>query len=107
VTQPSLTAVFGAGATQNATDLIIKKADLPGLTASANNTAESLLAGIILKAETDLTTTARDADPDRNIAIEPGFDSIAYRGTTAYYQAQRQITLQKVNTSAAIDPDDY
>lgn len=107
MTQPTLAAVFGANATQTATDLIIKKADLPGLTPSATNTAESLFAGILLRAEVDLTTTAREADPDRNIAIEPGFDSIAYRGTTAYYQSQRQITLQKPNTSAAIDPDDY
>ncbi len=105
--QPTLTAVFGAGATQTLTTVTILKADLPGLTASETNTAESLLAGIILRAETDLTTTARDADPDRNIAIEAGFDSVAYRGATAYYQSQRNITLQKVNTSAAIDPDDY
>jgi hypothetical protein len=105
--EPSLIEVFGAGATQSATTITILKSDLPGLTASPTNTAESLLAGIILKAATALTTTARDANPDQSIAIEQGFDQVAYRGTTAYYQSARTITLQKVNTSATIDPDDY
>jgi hypothetical protein len=105
--EPTLIDVFGAGATQTATAITILKADLPSLTASASNTAESLLAGIILKAGTALTTTARDANPDQSIAIEQGFDQVAYRGTTAYYQSARTITLQKINTSATIDPDDY
>jgi hypothetical protein len=105
--EPTLIELFGAGATQSATAITILKADLPGLTASATNTAESLLAGIILKAGTALTTTARDANPDQSIAIEQGFDQVAYRGTTAYYQSARTITLQKINTSATIDPDDY
>lgn len=107
MSEPTLIEVFGAGATQTATALTISKADLTGLTASATNSAESLLAGIILKAGTALTTTARDSNPDQSIAIEQGFDQVAYRGTTAYYQSARTLTLQKINTSAAIDPDDY
>jgi hypothetical protein len=105
--EPTLVEIFGAGATQSATAITILKADLPGLTASATNTAESLFAGILLKAESNLTTAARDTNPDRSIAIEQGFDQVAYRGTTAYYQSARTITLQKINTSASIDPDDY
>jgi hypothetical protein len=104
---PTLVEIFGAGASQSATAITILKADLPGLTASATNTGESLLAGIILKAAINLTPTNRDNNPDQSIAIETGFDQIAYRGTTAYYQAARNITLQKTNTSAIIDPDDY
>jgi hypothetical protein len=105
--EPTLIEVFGAGATQTATAITILKADLSGLTASSTNTAESLLAAILLKAEAALTPTARDANPDQSIAIEQGFDQVAYRGITAYYQSARTITLQKINTSAAIDPDDY
>jgi hypothetical protein len=105
--EPTLIELFGAGATQSATAITILKADLPGLTASPTNTAESLLAGIILKAGTALTTTARDANPDQSIAIEQGFDQVAYRGTNACYQSARTITLQKLNTLASIDPDDY
>jgi hypothetical protein len=105
--EPTLIEVFGAGATQTATTVTILKADLPGLTASAANTAESLLAGIVIKAGATLTVASRTANPDQSIAIEQGFDQIAYRGNTAYYQASRTVTLQKLNTSAAIDPDDY
>jgi hypothetical protein len=105
--EPTLIQVFGASATQTATTLTIAKADLTGLTASATNTAESLLVAILLKAQTQLTTTNRDANPDQSVAIETGFDQIAYRGTTAYYQSARTITMQKLNVSAAIDPDDY
>jgi hypothetical protein len=91
----------------NKSAITILKADLPGLTPSATNTAESILAGIILKAGTPLTTTARDTNPDQSITIEQGFDQVTYRGTTAYYQSARTVTLQKLNTSATIDPDDY
>lgn len=71
--EPTLVDVFGANATQNATDLVIKKADLAalGLTASAANTAESLLISIILKAAAVLTEVNRLTDTtNRNIAIE-------------------------------------
>jgi hypothetical protein len=105
--EPTLIEVFGAGATQTATSITILKADLTGLTPSATNTAESLFAGIVIKAGAALTTTNRDSNPDQSIAIEQGFDQLAYRGSTAYYQSARTITLQKLNTSAAIDPDDY
>lgn len=105
--EPTLQEIFGSSATQTTTTITIAKSDLTGLTASATNTAESLFAAIVLKAGNALTTTARDANPDQSIAIEQGFDQVAYRGTTAYYQSARTVTLQKVNTSATIDPDDY
>jgi hypothetical protein len=62
--EPLLTAVFGANATQTSTDLVIKKSDLTsvGLTADANNSAESLLVAINLKAQTALTESARDTN---------------------------------------------
>jgi hypothetical protein len=46
----SLSQLFGEGATQTPNTLSISKAGLVGLTASANNTAESLLVGILLTA---------------------------------------------------------
>lgn len=105
--EPTLISVFGANAVQTATTLTITKADLTGLTASANNTGESLLAAIVITAQTNLTTANRDTNPDQNIAIEQGYDQIAYRGTTAYYQATRTLTLQKINTTPALNPNDY
>ena len=105
--EATLIEIFGAGATQTATSITILKASLPTLTPIATNTAESLLAGILLQAKTTLTTTRRDSDTSQGIAIESGYDSLAYRGATAYYQAALSITLQKINSSTVIDADDY
>lgn len=44
---PNFQAFFGFNAAQTATSLIINKSDLTGLTPLTNNTAESLLVGII------------------------------------------------------------
>jgi hypothetical protein len=109
VTKPTLIEVFGANATQTATDIIIKKADLVavGLTPSANNTAESLAMAILLKNKVNLSTTNRTSNPDQSVAIEEGYAQIANRGTIQYYQSSFTVTAQKVNTTAAIDPDDY
>jgi hypothetical protein len=69
--EPSLTAIFGANATQSATELVISKADLAlvGLTASANNSPESLLTAVVKKAELTLTPTNQDTNPDQSIVI--------------------------------------
>lgn len=105
--EPTLVQVFGAGAVQTATAITIQKADLPTLTPSATNTAESLLAGILLKAQPTLTVAARTSNPDQSIAIETGFDQLAYRGSDPYYQSALNVTLQKSNEAATIDADNY
>ena len=71
--EPTLVSVFGPNATQNATDIVIKKADLvaAGLTPGATNTAESLLASIFIFAANNLTEANRFTDQvNRNIGIE-------------------------------------
>ncbi|BAY10639.1 hypothetical protein [Calothrix sp. NIES-2098] len=45
----SLAQCFGESATQSIDSLVITKSELPGLTPDANNTAESLVIGILLK----------------------------------------------------------
>lgn len=45
----TLQQLFGANATQDNQSLVIRKSDLPGLTPSVNNTAESLLVAILLQ----------------------------------------------------------
>ncbi len=109
MTEPTLTQVFGAGATQTATTITITKADLPGLTASASNRAESLLIGILLKASVALNRTAFDADTDQNLYVETGYPSFAIRGTAnAQYRVdQLAVNLAKLDTAGTIDPDDY
>lgn len=60
----SLTAVFGAGATQTATILTITKADLTGLTASATNNPDSIMVALLNKLTTAYAQSVRDANKD-------------------------------------------
>ncbi|MBW4571603.1 MAG: hypothetical protein KME31_27375 [Tolypothrix carrinoi HA7290-LM1] len=107
--EPTLTQVFGAGATQTATTITIAKADLPGLTASATNRGESLLAGILLKAKTGLLKTTFETELDQSIYIEAGYPTFTFRGanTDSYRVDQLTVNFAKIDTSAIIDPDDY
>jgi hypothetical protein len=110
--EPTITAVFGAGASQTATTITITKSDLvsTGLTASASNTAESLLAAIVLKAKEALTQTAFTTNIDQSITVEPGFNSIVQRAGTngvavEYRQFQYNIGFHKLD-NLVLDPDD-
>jgi hypothetical protein len=107
--EPSLVALFGAGAVQDATSLTIDKADLVavGLTASANNSAEALFTAIMKTASATLTPENQDLNPDQSITIEDGFPSIIQRNNQNYRQNTKTISFQKVDTQSEIDPDDY
>lgn len=109
MSEPTLQEIFGANATQSATTITIDKANLTGLVASATNRAESLFAALIATAATNMTTTARESNPDRSIAIENGFDRIVYRGSpqVAYAETSRTVTFHKLNPAAGISPMDY
>ncbi|BAT56384.1 hypothetical protein NOS3756_53890 [Nostoc sp. NIES-3756] len=107
--EPLLTTVFGAGATQTSTTITINKADLPGLTAAANNKAESLFVGLMLRAQIGLSKTNFDADLDQSIYIDQGFPNFTFRGTNndSYRVDQLTVNLAKPDTNGTIDPDDY
>lgn len=107
--EPTLTQVFGTNATQSATTVTITKADLTGLTASASNTAESLLIAILLKVQTYLTQTNFDANIDQSVVVANGFPSLTTRGVnnTSYRVDQLNVNFAKLDTAATVDPDDY
>jgi hypothetical protein len=107
--EPTLAEVFGANATQTSTTITITKADLPGLTASANNTAESLLTALLLKAQSNLSQTNFDANLDQSIYISDGFPTFAFRGTNndQYRVDQLTVNFAKPDTGSTIDPNDY
>lgn len=108
--EPTLTQIFGAGAAQNSTTLTISKADLTGLTASANNSAESLFVALLLKAKDYLTTANYDANTDQSVTIvtpDFGAQSLVTRNNTQYRQYVQTVNLYKVDNSSAIDPDDF
>jgi hypothetical protein len=108
--EPLFTDIFGAGATQTATTIVILKADL-AMTAAAINRGEQCFAAICKKAATNLTSTNFSANPDQSVSIAPGFDSLAYRqnGTVQETLLQTQLTINfaKVQPTSGITPDDY
>ncbi|MEH2322049.1 MAG: hypothetical protein V7K32_00300 [Nostoc sp.] len=107
--KPTLAQIFGANATQDAATLTIHKADLPRLTASASNTAESLLTGILLLVQLQLLKSNFDTNLEQSIYIESGFPAFTFRGNNnaSYRVDSLTISLAKPDTSAIIDPDDY
>lgn len=107
--EPTLVQIFGANATQTDSELIIKKAALQtvGLTPSATNTAESLLVAILLVAKSNLTATNQESNPEQSITIEDSFESLVNRNNQSYRQKTISISLEKLDNSSGIDPDDY
>jgi hypothetical protein len=109
--EPTLIQVFGANAVQDATTLTITKADLAsaGLTASANNTAESLIIAMLLKSKTYLSEENRDLNIDQSVTIADGLTpSTASRNNQIYLRNSLSIEIDKLLDGATnIDPDDY
>lgn len=110
--EPTLTQVFGAGAIQDATTLTIAKADLSavGLTASATNTPESLFVALLLLAKNQLSTANQELNVEQSITLsEQDFDfqTLVTRNNQTYRQSTYTVRLQRLDTTATIDPDDY
>lgn len=106
---PTLTEVFGAGASQTATTITISKADLPTLTASSTNTAQQLLVAILLKARQVLTPANRDTNPDIKATIDYGGQTIFPIANSSDLDRQDSytVTLHKTVPSVQVDADDY
>ncbi|MDZ8083197.1 MAG: hypothetical protein RMZ69_23835 [Nostoc sp. ChiQUE01a] len=105
--EPTLQQVLGANATQDATTITIVKADLTGLTASANNTAESLVTGIILKASGYLNSTNQATNTDIQITIEDSnFPQVVTRNNTQYRQTTYNVNFQSAD-NYTLDPDNF
>jgi hypothetical protein len=105
--EPTLQQLFGANCTQDFSYLTISKQDIPGLTANSENTAESLLVGLVLLAGQYLTETNQETNPDIQVTITKGFDSLITRNNTNYRQYQYTIEMQKVDTATSINPADF
>ncbi|QLE59269.1 hypothetical protein [Nostoc sp. TCL26-01] len=112
--QPTLTDIFGQGATQNGTTLTILKSDLvdAGLTVNSSNSAESLLVAILKKASASLTSENRDSSIDQSVYVDvenqPSFATRINGNTTArYIRDTITIELDKAYNDTGIDPDDY
>jgi hypothetical protein len=110
MTKPTLQQVFGSNASQDATSVTISKADLTsvGLVAGANNTAESLLVALILKAAAYLSPTNQDSNPDIQVTVEQStFPSIVVRNNQNYRQTTFNVNLQTIDVNSAVNPNNY
>jgi hypothetical protein len=107
--EPTLTQIFGANATQSSSTLTISKTDLAavGLTPSTSNTAESLWVSLLLLAKAQLTGANQETNPEQSITIEDSFESLVTRNNQRYRQKTMSVNLEKLDTGAGIDPDDY
>ncbi|MFM5937242.1 MAG: hypothetical protein ACKPGB_32000 [Dolichospermum sp.] len=109
--QPTLVEVFGTGATQTTTTITISKSALAtvGLTASSDNSAEAILAAILLIAKINLTEVAFESNIDQSIVIANGFKSTTIRGSNnvQYITDQLTVTLAKVDPLSPLNPNDY
>jgi hypothetical protein len=108
--EPTLQDIFGVGATQTATDIIIKKADL-ALTTAAVNRGEQVFAAIAKLAASTLTAANYTNNTNQSISIVTGFEQIIYRtingNQTAYLQSPLNINFTKVHIIEGLTPDDY
>ncbi|MEA5516208.1 hypothetical protein [Nodularia sp. UHCC 0506] len=109
--EPTLQAVFGANAVQDATTITLTKADFAalGFVSSADNTAESIFAAIVLNAKPQLTQAGFEANIDQSIVIENSFPNITNRGVSAaeYRNDPLTINLWKPSTGTVLNPMDY
>lgn len=107
--EPTFQSIFGTNASQDLSSITIAKADLPGLTADANNTGESLVVAILLKVKLGLSQENFDTNLDQSIYVDNGFPNFAFRGpdNSQYRVDQLTVNFAKLDTSSAIDPDDY
>lgn len=118
MSEPTITQVFGTGATRLSSGATTASSGLfipdsalisAGLTTPTAATAEGHLTAIVINAETYLSQTNFDANIDQSIIVADGFSSFTTRGTdnTAYRQDQKTISLAKIDTATVINPSDY
>lgn len=107
--EPTLQEVFGPNAVQDINTITIYKSDLPGLTASDDNRAESLLAGILLRAKPSLSQSNFDSNLDQSVSIERGFSNFTFRGPDqiSYRVDVFNVNFAKPDDADELDPDNY
>lgn len=107
--EPTLQEILGANSTQDETTITINKADLIGLTPSANNTGESIYAALSLTAKNYLSESNFENNLDQSIYLEEGLPNFLNRGENSdrYRTDQLTINLAKIDTDTGINPDDY
>lgn len=109
--EPTLQEVFGANATQSATDIVIKKADLAstGLVAAVDNKAEQLFVGMLLRSAATLTEASRQSDQsNRNVTVYYGGQDLTGNASTGTFRRDAySVLLYKPRALDPVSPSDY
>jgi hypothetical protein len=107
--EPTLADVFGANSSQTATTLTIDKGDLSaaGLTASATNTAESILAAMIKRLLSNLTVEYQLLNPDQSVSLQIANPTIYQSPHGDRYRQTVMISFDSPHTDPGLVPDDY
>jgi hypothetical protein len=107
--EPTLAQIFGVGTTQTATTLTISKSGLSamGLTPTATNSAESLLAAILKLCQTSLSPANAANNIDQSLTISNSPDSLVVVGSTSSYRKNIIISFGAVTNATGITPDAY
>ncbi len=104
--EPTLTDVFGAGATQDATTLTIAKADL-NITPSATNTAESLFTALFLNAQQALNSTAQGTDSDIQVTMDKESASPITRSNANYIRHVYTTRFDVPDQTETLNPNNF
>lgn len=96
-----LTEIFGAGAMQTSTHLIIPKNTLLGLTPSLNNRAEALLIAILLTARTPFEGVL--CDENLNSIISESGENIVYQNSEIYLEINVNYWRKSFNSPYVIE----
>lgn len=105
----SLTDLFGASVTQDATHIHIAKADLValGLTVQTTNTAQQILVSLIKLWNAVLTASNRTANPDETVTSSYDGQSSRTEGTNVYRVDTYRIQTFLLTPPSDPDPDNY
>jgi hypothetical protein len=113
----AFTEIFGENATQTATDIIIKKADLP-MTVAADNGGEQVLAAIVKKSKVFLSPGFLERTLTQNITVEERLPDRVFRTERSALDVPVEVPYIKVEAiiafykrdvvqSSGIEPDAY
>jgi len=107
--EPTLTSVFGNGANQDINTLTISKSALAnvGLTAAADNTAESLFAAILKIAANTLTAEQQQLNADQHASVQSANSTVYSSPFGQRFRHNFLVSFDDPFVDPGVNPDNY
>lgn len=107
--EPTLEQVFGAGAIQDNSIVVIQKSALAnvGLTVTATNTAESLFAALLKIAANSLTAQNQSLNADQHCTVQSANSTVYESAFGTRLRQNLLITFDDAFVNPGITPDHY